>query len=100
MGVMNALFAFAQFIASPIIGRISDRIGRKPIILLGLFLFTVSEYLFAITNQLLVLMFQNHRGISAAMIVPTEMALAADITTKSIVRAIGWLSAAFSGGLI
>ena len=102
MGVMNALFAFAQFIASPIIGRISDQIGRKPIILLGLFLFTVSEYLFAITNQLLV--FDVSRiigGISAAMIVPTEMALAADITTKKYrARAIGWLSAAFSGGLI
>lgn len=102
MGVMNALFAFAQFVASPIIGRISDKIGRKPILILGLFLFTVSEYLFAITNQLI--LFDVSRvigGISAAMIVPTEMALAADITTKKYrARAIGWLSAAFSGGLI
>ncbi|WP_270334745.1 MFS transporter [Ligilactobacillus acidipiscis] len=102
MGVMNALFAFAQFVASPIIGRISDRIGRKPILVLGLFLFTVSEYLFAITNQLV--LFDISRvigGISAAMVVPTEMALAADITTKKYrARVIGWLSAAFSGGLI
>lgn len=102
MGVMNALFAFAQFVASPIIGRISDRIGRKPILVLGLFLFTVSEYLFAVTNQLV--LFDISRvigGISAAMVVPTEMALAADITTKKYrARVIGWLSAAFSGGLI
>lgn len=102
MGVMNALFAFAQFIASPIIGKISDRIGRKPILVLGLFLFTVSEFLFAVTNQLA--LFDVSRvigGISAAMVVPTEMALAADITTKKDrARVIGWLSAAFSGGLI
>jgi DHA1 family multidrug resistance protein-like MFS transporter len=102
MGVMNALFAFAQFVASPIIGRISDRIGRKPILVLGLFLFTVSEYLFAVTNQLV--LFDISRvigGISAAMVVPTEMAFAADITTKKYrARVIGWLSAAFSGGLI
>lgn len=102
MGVMNALFAFAQFVASPIIGRISDRIGRKPILVLGLLLFTVSEYLFAVTDQLV--LFDVSRvigGISAAMVVPTEMALAADITTKKYrARVIGWLSAAFSGGLI
>lgn len=102
MEVMNALFAFAQFVASPIIGRISDRIGRKPILVLGLFLFTISEYLFAVTNQLV--LFDISRvigGISAAMVVPTEMALAADITTKKYrARVIGWLSAAFSGGLI
>ncbi|KRN85194.1 MFS transporter [Ligilactobacillus acidipiscis] len=102
MGVMNALFAFAQFVASPIIGRISDRIGRKPILVLGLFLFTISEYLFAVTNQLV--LFDISRvigGISAAMVVPTEMAFAADITTKKYrARVIGWLSAAFSGGLI
>ncbi len=102
MGVMNALFAFAQFVASPIIGRISDRLGRKPILVLGLFLFTISEFLFAITNKLF--LFDVSRtigGIAAAMIVPTEMALAADITTKKYrARVIGWLSAAFSGGLI
>ncbi|GBG93717.1 major facilitator superfamily transporter [Ligilactobacillus salitolerans] len=102
MGIMSALFAFAQFVASPIIGRISDRIGRKPILVLGLFLFVISQFLFAITNNLI--LFDVSRvigGIAAAMSVPTEMALAADITTKKYrARVIGWLSAAFSGGLI
>jgi len=31
MGVMTSLFAFAQFIASPIVGKMSDKIGRKPL---------------------------------------------------------------------
>lgn len=102
MGVMTALFAFAQFIASPIIGRISDQVGRKPIIAIGLALYAVSEILFALTNYLS--MFDVSRvigGISAAMVTPTGMALAADITTKrQRAKVIGWLSAAFSGGLI
>lgn len=102
MGIMNALFAFAQFVASPIIGRVSDRIGRKPVLTVGLFLYMVSEVLFALTNQLWV--FNISRligGLSAAMVVPTAMALAADITTRQQrARVIGWLSAAFSGGLI
>lgn len=102
MGVMTALFSFAQFIASPIIGKISDRVGRKPIIAIGLALYAVSEILFAVTN--LLGMFDFARvigGISAAMVSPTGMALAADITTKrQRAKVIGWLSAAFSGGLI
>ncbi|MFC6180439.1 MFS transporter [Lactiplantibacillus daowaiensis] len=102
MGIMNALFALAQFVASPIIGRLSDKIGRKPVLATGLFLYMVSEVLFALTNQLWV--FNISRlvgGLSAAMVVPTAMALASDITTKrQRAKVIGWLSAAFSGGLI
>lgn len=29
MGIMSALFAFTQFVSSPIIGRMSDKLGRK-----------------------------------------------------------------------
>jgi len=102
MGIMNALFAFAQFVASPLIGRLSDKIGRKPVLTAGLILFMISEVLFALTNYLWV--FDISRligGLSAAMVVPTAMALASDITTKrQRAKVIGWLSAAFSGGLI
>jgi DHA1 family multidrug resistance protein-like MFS transporter len=102
MGIMNALFALAQFVASPVIGRVSDKIGRKPVLTAGLFLYMVSEVLFALTNQLWV--FNISRvvgGLSAAMVVPTAMAMASDITTKrQRAKVIGWLSAAFSGGLI
>lgn len=102
MGIMTSLFALAQFIASPIIGRLSDKIGRKPVLVVGLFLYMISEILFALTNQLF--MFNISRivgGLSAAMVVPTAMAMAADITTKrQRAKVIGWLSAAFSGGLI
>ncbi len=102
MGIMNSLFALAQLIASPIIGQISDKIGRKPILVYGLLLYMLSEILFALTNWLW--MFDISRtigGLSAAMVVPTTNALAADLTTpRQRARVIGLLSAAFSGGLI
>ena len=41
MGIMNALFALAQFVASPLIGRLSDKIGRKPVLTVGLLLYMV-----------------------------------------------------------
>lgn len=102
MGIMTSLYALSQFVASPVIGRLSDRIGRKPILVMGLALYMVSEILFALTNHLY--MFNISRlvgGLSTAMVVPTAMALAADITThRQRAKVIGWLSAAFSGGLI
>lgn len=102
MGVMSSLFAFVQFVASPIVGRISDKFGRKPMLVWGLLIFSLAEFLFAIAQHLWA--FDISRaidGLSAAMFVPTSMALAADLTTpRERAKVIGWLSAAFSGGLI
>lgn len=102
MGVMSSLFALVQFLASPIVGRWSDQAGRKPMLVWGLLIFSIAELVFAASNQLW--LFDLSRavdGLSAAMFVPTSMALAADITTvKERAKVIGWLSASFSGGLI
>lgn len=99
MGIMTALFAFSQFIASPLVGRVSDKIGRKPLIVAGLFFYAVSEVIFALSNSLL--LFNVSRvvgGISAALFIPTSMALASDVTTTAQrAKVIGWISAAFSG---
>lgn len=102
MGIMNALYAFSQLIGSPIIGRFSDKSGRKVVLVIGLSLFVVSESLFASSNSLVIMDISRAiGGLSAAMVVPTANALAADITTpKQRAKVIGWLSAAFSGGLI
>lgn len=102
MGVMSSLFAFVQFITSPIVGRISDKTGRKPMLVWGLLAFSIAEFVFALSQRLW--LFDLSRavdGLSAAMFVPTSMALAADLTSvKDRAKVIGWLSAAFSGGLI
>lgn len=102
MGVMTSLFAFAQFVASPIVGKMSDKVGRKPVIVIGLFTYAISEFIFAVATSLPV--FNISRiigGLAAAMVVPTSMALGSDLTTlKDRAKVIGWLSAAFSGGLI
>ena len=102
MGVMTSLFAFAQFVASPIVGKMSDKIGRKPVIVFGLFTYMISEFIFAVATTLPI--FNLSRiigGLSAAMVIPTSMALGSDLTSlKDRAKVIGWLSAAFSGGLI
>src|SRR5437762_11991294 len=48
LGVLMALFSFMQFIFAPIWGRISDRAGRRPILMLGLIGSVVFYTLFGI----------------------------------------------------
>lgn len=50
MGVMSSLFAFVQFIASPIVGRISDKLGRKPMLVWGLLIFCNCRVCFCIST--------------------------------------------------
>lgn len=52
MGMMSSLFALAQFIASPIVGRVSDKMGRKPMLVWGLIVFALAEFVFAATSKL------------------------------------------------
>lgn len=104
MGIMAALFAAVQFIASPIIGRLSDKFARIPLIAGGLLLFAISEGVFAIGigQSLWYLNFARVLGgLAAALSMPSITALAADMTTlENRARVIGWLSASFSGGII
>lgn len=102
MGIMMALFAFVQFVASPIIGRLSDRFARKPLIAAGLLIYALGEFMFAAGTQLWHLdVARAIGGLSAALAMPTTQALAADMTTPANrAKVVGWLSAALSGGLI
>ena len=48
MGYLVAMFALFQLITSPIAGRWVDQFGRKPMIIIGLVIFSISEFIFGI----------------------------------------------------
>src|SRR5690606_5407440 len=82
VGLMVAAFSLSQFLFSPFAGRLSDRIGRKPIIVTGLLVFALSEWLFGISNTVFLLFFARILGgIGAALSMPAIFAYVADITT-------------------
>jgi len=102
MGYLVAVYAMAQLLMSPFAGRWVDRYGRKKIIIIGLFLFGVSELIFGLGTNIVVLYISRILGgISAAFIMPGVTAYVADITSvQERPKAMGYISAAISTGYI
>ena len=102
VGYMVAAFAITQLLVSPIAGRMVDRFGRKIMIVLGLFIFGISEFLFGLGKSVEILFISRMLGgVSAAFIMPAVTAFIADITTMAQrPKALGFMSAAISTGFI
>lgn len=102
MGYLMAIFAFSQLLMSPLAGRWIDTHGRKKMIIIGLFLFSLSELIFGLgTNVSVLYLSRILGGISAAFIMPGVTAYVADITSvEERSKAMGYISAAISLGFI
>ncbi|MGE7662941.1 MFS transporter [Peribacillus sp. NPDC097197] len=82
LGLLMAVYSFMQLIFAPMWGRVSDRIGRKPVMMIGIAGLAVSFFIMASADSLLVLFIARIIGgaLSSANM-PTAMAYVADITT-------------------
>lgn len=101
-GYLVAAFGAAQFLFSPIGGQLSDRFGRKKMIMSGLFLTVLSDYMFAVSHSLAFLYVARFiGGIGLGLMVPSVMAYVADsTTTKTRAKGMGYLSAAMNLGMV
>lgn len=83
LGLLMAVYSFMQFVFAPMWGRVSDRIGRKPVIMLGIFGLSLSFFLLAFATHLWMLFVARVIGgfLSAANM-PTVMAYVADVTSE------------------
>lgn len=82
LGLLMAVYSLMQFIFAPIWGRISDKIGRKPVILIGIFGLSLSFFMMAWSSKLWMLFVARIiGGVLSAANMPTVTAYVADITT-------------------
>ncbi len=102
ISLLFTLYSLMQFLCAPFWGHLSDRIGRKPVLLLGLLGNAAGLALFGISSGLPML--YTARGLSGLMssaALPTAMAYVADVTDdKSRGRGMGFLGAAMGLGFI
>ena len=100
LGVLIASFPLMQFIFSPILGRISDNVGRKPVLVISILTSAASFILFAVANSFFILLLSR---IVAGLATETAVAQAyiADITSKKErASGIGKVGAAHGAGFI
>ena len=83
LGLMTMAFALAQLIASPIMGSLADRYGRRPLILLALFSFGLVNigYLVAPTVAIFIAI-RALGGVLTAGLFPAAMGMVGDLTAE------------------
>ncbi|VAV99222.1 Uncharacterized MFS-type transporter [hydrothermal vent metagenome] len=100
-GGMSAAFAVMQFLFSPIIGNLSDRFGRRPVLLMSLAVMTVDYLVMAVAGSIWVLLAGRIIGGITAATQSTAAAYMADISPPEKRGAgFGMVSAAFGLGFV
>lgn len=83
LGLLMGVYSVMQLLFAPMWGRISDRIGRKPVIMIGIAGLALSFFLMAVSSQLWMLFAARMiGGILSSANMPTVMAYVADITSE------------------
>lgn len=101
IGLLVASYSAIQFILAPLWGRVSDRIGRRPVLLIGLAGSVASYLVFAFANSLpLLLLSRILDGGSGATINVAQAYLADETTPEKRTKAMGMVGAAFGLGFI
>jgi DHA1 family multidrug resistance protein-like MFS transporter len=102
LGLIMAIYSLMQFAFAPFWGRASDRVGRRPILLIGILGYAVTFLLQGFAQN--IWQFAAARalsGIISSATLPTAMAYIADITpVEKRAQGVGILGAAMGVGMI
>lgn len=101
VGMLFGAHSAARTFLLPIIGRTSDRHGRKAFLLGGMLLYAVAAIAYLLANSLFTLVLvMAVQGIATAMIQPTSLAYVGDLTPKGKEGTYaGYANTAFLGGV-
>src|SRR5882757_7553529 len=99
-GLIVAAFTVAQLLSAPMWGRFSDRVGRRPTLLIALGASAIAYLIFGFAHSLIVLFLSRMVQGAGGGTVGVIQAYVADSTDpKDRARALGWLSATTNLGV-
>jgi len=97
-GLLLSAYSLMSFLFTPVVSRLSDRQGRRKILLFALLLSGLSYVVFGFANVIWLLFLGRMIAGTTAATVPVAQAYVADVTTeKQRLKYLGWTGAA--GGL-
>lgn len=100
-GVLASSFAIMQFLFSPLIGSLSDRFGRRSVLLISLFFMMLDYLLMAVAGTIWLLLLGRIIGGITSATQSTATAYMADISSaKDKAKNFGLVSAAFGAGFV
>src|SRR5437773_3810601 len=101
IGCLAAAFPVAQLLASPVWGRVSDRYGRRPPLLVGLTASALAYVVFGFAGSLWLLFVSRFiQGLGGGTTGVAQAYVADTMAPHERAKALGWLSAATSFGVI
>ncbi len=101
VGLLFASFSLAQFISTPIIGRLSDRYGRKPLLFFSVLGTALSFFLFAIAGSWPVIFIARILDGVTGGNISVAQAVISDVTEpKERAKWFGVLGASFGFGFV
>jgi len=101
IGLLFAIYSWMQFFFSPILGRLSDRYGRRPILFVSLLGSAVGYFLIGFAGSLLLVFVGRIIGGITGANISTAQAYIADVTTKeNRAKGMGLFGAMFGLGFI
>jgi len=100
-GLLSAMYGVMQFLCTPMLGALSDRFGRRPVLLLSIFGLGLSLMVQAMATSLMALLLIRIVSGGTAASFSVANAYMADVTTpEARGKAFGMLGAAFGMGFI
>ncbi len=101
VGVITAAFSAAQILSAPLWGRVSDRYGRRPALLIGLAASAAAYVVFGLAHTLWLLFLSRLiQGAGGGTTGVANAYIADSVEPTDRARALGWLSAATSAGVM
>jgi MFS family permease len=101
IGILLSTFSIAQLLLAPVWGRISDRVGRRPVILISLFGTAAGSFLTGAAGSLPILFLGRLVDGASGASVSVAQAAVADVAEPSErPRLLGLLGAAFGVGFV
>jgi len=101
IGLLGAAYPLMQFIGAPLLGRLSDRFGRKPVLIISQMGTLLGFLVLGLANSLFLLFVARILdGLSGANIATAQAAMTDSTTEKTRTQGLGLIGAAFGLGFI
>jgi multidrug resistance protein len=101
IGILASVYALMNFLFSPFWGTLSDRVGRRPVIMGSVAITVVAHFIFAQASTLLILALSRIlAGIGSANIAAAQAYITDSTDVKNRAKSLGLIGAAFGLGFI